>query len=239
MSFDLIAFLAQGPLSSADADAHLNCLAERDRARCRELNRDARLPRIRPRPPLDAFYEDVVRRYPDLDNLPDEDLDRSPWSVGLLGPWDDHIDLNISSPARPEVAKFVTSLALSHGVFVLDPQFGVVYTPQQYCSDSRTSVSSPWLHATTPGNQPLFVDLVHALEGRPDPFLIAECSSDEYMQALWQDDGWLIEVREGDAEHHYQAQGLDPDRAISALVSYDWGRGDWRSGLDLTLVRFG
>jgi hypothetical protein len=77
---------------------------------------------------------------------------------------------------------------------------------------------------------------VRSLEGRDEPFLIAELSSEEYMQILWTQEGWLVEVREGDADHHYQAQGLGPDSAISALVSYDRGENNWRK-LKLEPVR--
>jgi hypothetical protein len=125
MSFDLIAFLGDGPMSAAEARAHLDRLRERDEARCREVAAESALPRNRPRPPLDGFYDDLVRQYPDLDELPDDAHDRAPWSVGLLGPWDDHIDMCISWPSAREVARFATPLALSHGVHVLDPQLGV------------------------------------------------------------------------------------------------------------------
>jgi hypothetical protein len=79
-------------------------------------------------PKLKAFYEDLLRKYPALDDLPDDKVDDSAWA---MTPDDSErlIALNFAWPEAERAAKEVPNLARKHGLVLMDPQSGLIVRP--------------------------------------------------------------------------------------------------------------
>jgi len=84
---------------------------------------------------VSAFFEDLSQTYPDLDAVPEEEVDNSPWTVGfwldvLPHPRPYHV-LFIAWDRVDEVAPFVKRLAQKHNLVCYDPQEHSVTLPEE------------------------------------------------------------------------------------------------------------
>jgi hypothetical protein len=79
-------------------------------------------------PRLAAFYQELLRKYPSPEDLPDDKADDSVWA---MSPDESErlIALNFAWPEAERVAKEVPKLARKHGLVVMDPQSGVIVRP--------------------------------------------------------------------------------------------------------------
>lgn len=232
MSFDLVAFRTEKAIPAKGAADLLASYDKRDWARLQGTPERGPLPRVKPVGPLGDFYDSLVARFPDLDALTEEQFeeeDATPWTVGILGPWDDHVDLCISWSRVSEVAPFVVQLGLDCGVAVYDPQLLLVYIPGSIAGTTRATVTSSHLLVPVRGYDELIADLVGTLPQREDPFIIVERGDEVYMQALWTEQGRVLEYREGSADRHSRAEHVAAVDVTSALVHYLHEREDWRS----------
>jgi hypothetical protein len=77
---------------------------------------------------VDAFYAELNSRYPEIDTLPENELDSCPWSCahdrsGL------HVLMAITWSRCADVSSVVVELAAKHGLVCYDPQESKVYLP--------------------------------------------------------------------------------------------------------------
>ena len=74
------------------------------------------------------FYEELTARYPEIDAVPEAEVDNCPWSCAL-----DRTAAAIVMPMvwsrSEEVGSFVLGLARKKGLVVFDPQTGSVIYP--------------------------------------------------------------------------------------------------------------
>ena len=81
-------------------------------------------------PGIEEFYEELIRRYPEIDGVPEEEVDNCPWSV-QLNRSGHHVIMSIVWSRADEIRSVVVELAEKHGLIVFDPQEGkVVLTPR-------------------------------------------------------------------------------------------------------------
>ena len=85
-------------------------------------------------PAVAAFYEELVRRWPEIDTIPEErvgDCDFCPWSCALNR---SGIAVVVSCvwPKAVEVGEYVATLARKHGLLLFDPQSSRVFLPDQF-----------------------------------------------------------------------------------------------------------
>jgi len=79
-------------------------------------------------PRIGPFVRALGARWPDLDSLPESEVDASPWSGGFeLSPA--HAVVFIRWSRCEEIAPVVIATALQPGLFVLDPQEGILHSP--------------------------------------------------------------------------------------------------------------
>jgi hypothetical protein len=118
MSFDLAVFSAAAPLTADEArDVYLRLSDEEDWSQW--LKEDAR---------VDRFVSEIRQRWPDINDLPDDEVDDSPWSVGFdVSPA--HLIVSfVWSTADQAVPAFI-EVALRHGLYVFDPQEDALILP--------------------------------------------------------------------------------------------------------------
>lgn len=79
-------------------------------------------------PAVDAFYAELIERYPEPSELPDDRVDDSPWSCDLDRSPGAVVLASVWSRAE-EAERAIHELAKKHGLAVFDPQSGRVHHP--------------------------------------------------------------------------------------------------------------
>jgi|SRR6185437_6834205 len=79
-------------------------------------------------PRVAAFMAALAERYPDLDSIPEEAVDDSPWSSGFEYS-DSHSIFNIRWSRAESMLAEISALATEHSLVLYDPQEGRVHNP--------------------------------------------------------------------------------------------------------------
>jgi hypothetical protein len=116
VSYGLWVFKGPIPVSEEDFTARLARFNEGD-----ETAFDAS-------PDVAAFYEALMRKHPPLEDLPEDKVDRSVWSM-TPDPSDRLVSIDCAWPAAERMAKDVGQLARKHGLALMDPQSGQIVRP--------------------------------------------------------------------------------------------------------------
>jgi len=86
---------------------------------------------IEPSPNVDAFYAEFTAKHPEIDDVPEEEIDNTdlcPWSIAFdRSPG--HLILCCVWSKADYVESLVKSLAAKHRLSVYDPQTGSVIQP--------------------------------------------------------------------------------------------------------------
>jgi len=117
MSFDLGVWKSKTALSRAEAEEIFARLC------------DADLSVVEPTADMEQFYAILTTRYPELDDVPESEIDRSPWSVRLdvSDRLRGHVAISIVWSRAKEVADFVRELAAECDLLCYDPQVQAVH----------------------------------------------------------------------------------------------------------------
>lgn len=118
MSFDLSVWYSPRPLTDAEAADRYTAFRENGNVTCR-VETDERLAR---------FVADVTSRYPQIDDVADDEIDACPWNVAF-DISERHVTVPIMWAYVEEIAPFVMDLAERHGLVCYDPQSRRVHLP--------------------------------------------------------------------------------------------------------------
>lgn len=115
MSFDLGVFFTEKPHSDDDArDRYVACCEEDDLS-----------PWVVPNPKVAAFLKDLTARYPDIKDMPEQNVDACPWAASLdvsRG----HVLMPMVHSWAERMYPFILGLAEKHGLVCFDPQEGMI-----------------------------------------------------------------------------------------------------------------
>lgn len=79
-------------------------------------------------PKIADFVHEITRSWPQVDDMPPNEVERSPWSVQFdVSPA--HVISAIVWSRADEVAPVYVATALKHGLNVFDPQEGMLHSP--------------------------------------------------------------------------------------------------------------
>jgi hypothetical protein len=118
VSFDLAVLSAARPLTADEARRVYLRLCEGDDG--------ATL--LAPDERVDEFAREIRARWPDLDDLPEEEVDDSPWSIGVdVSPR--HMLVSFVWSRVDDTAPAFVDLAAKHGLYVFDPQENALQLP--------------------------------------------------------------------------------------------------------------
>jgi hypothetical protein len=130
MSFDLAVWYPDRNLSPEEAGERYGQLCDGD---VRGVTEDPRVA---------AFYDELMRKHPEIDDVPEERIDDHeycPWSVAMdRSPG--HVIMCCVWSRAEYVRSFVGELASKHGLVLYDPQEGTVTFPT---SGSPAAVKKP------------------------------------------------------------------------------------------------
>ncbi|MGA7399775.1 MAG: hypothetical protein WCC99_13640 [Candidatus Sulfotelmatobacter sp.] len=77
---------------------------------------------------IEEFYTELTRRYPEIDDVPEEEVDNCPWSV-LLNRSGHHVIMSAVWSRADEIRSVAIELAKKHDLTLFDPQEGKVVWP--------------------------------------------------------------------------------------------------------------
>ena len=118
MSYDLAVLSAKRHLTPEDAAEAYERLCEEEDA----------MALVEPDGRIDAFVAEITARWPEIDDVRDDDIDGSPWNVAFdRSPG--HIISAISWDRVDEVMPIYIETALRHGLYVYDPQEDFLHAP--------------------------------------------------------------------------------------------------------------
>lgn len=129
MSCDHSVWFPHRRLSNAEAGVLHSALCEGDTSG------------IQDHPAVDAFYEELVAKHPEIDDISDDqvdDHDFCPWSIAFDRSGG-HIVMCCVWSKADYVSALLKSLATKHGLALYDPQSEQVHYP-----DAPSTASKPW-----------------------------------------------------------------------------------------------
>ena len=133
MSFDLAVWYPDGPLSNEEAGERYARVCDGDTTGLLE------------HPAVQAFYDELVARHPEIDDIPEERIDDHefcPWSVAMdRSPG--HVIMCCVWSRAAYVREHVENLAAKHGLVLYNPQEGLAVFPSGAQGPSPTT-QKPW-----------------------------------------------------------------------------------------------
>jgi hypothetical protein len=119
LSFDLAAFSGTRPLTRERVvDAYVRLSDDPDGWKVL-LEAD---------PAVEAFVAEISARWPQIDDVPNDEVDDCPWNVAF-DQSTAHVSSAIAFSRADEVAPVYIDAAVRHGLYVYDPQDDKVYAP--------------------------------------------------------------------------------------------------------------
>lgn len=130
MSFDLSVWYSSRPVRPEEAGRVHVALSER------------RLDGVESSPRVLRFVDELTARYPQIDDVPEDEVDECPWTIAF-DQSEGHVILCIASSRAAEMKPIVQELAAKHGLVCYDPQVDEVYNPPGVRA-ARTVRTRPW-----------------------------------------------------------------------------------------------
>ncbi|MGC4755582.1 hypothetical protein [Micromonospora trifolii] len=183
-------------------------------------------------PAVERFYDALLDRFPPLESLGDDDIDR-------LGVWsmtpersDAIVAVSCVWSRADEVGTAVLTLAAEHGLICYEPGYHVV-------------------NPNAPGHAALFTLSSESLPTMPDPdagrleWIIGKVGKNNGYVILERADGWFVQVGYGDAagvpagtytleyqegsiDRHFRCQTTDREAALRLLQDFRAGDERWK-----------
>ena len=180
-------------------------------------------------PKLGEFQRELEDKYPQIDTLPDDKIDESPWSCGFE-PEGPTLTLSCVWSRAEEMSDYVFDLAMKHNLAVFDFTSELIYMPPVLVTLSHCTFQSPHLLKTITGYPEIIPDILDVLVGRRDPFLVVERADQVYIQTLWTEDGFLLEYRDGSEAEHYRASKHLSAAEVATRIQGYLTRSSWKDG---------
>jgi hypothetical protein len=221
MSFDLYVWHEDQPITAEDAYAKLEAWDD-----------DETPDPFKPHPSVGRFCDALLERFPALESLSDDDLDR----LGVWSVTPDHSDtmvpLSCVWSRAGEVYATVQALAVEHGLVCYEPGHHV-------------------LNPNAPGYDPPFTLSSESLPTILDPderrleWMIGKVGRDNRHVTLERRDGWFVQVgygeaagvrqgtyaleyQEGSPDRHFRCQTTDGHEALRLLKEFRSGDETWK-----------
>jgi hypothetical protein len=87
-----------------------------------------------------TFYCRLIRLYPEVEMLPEDDLDSCPWACGL-DVTGDHVIMAIQPEQSEKVVPQILALAAQEELVCFDPQSGKVHLPPMLTAAQASAVT--------------------------------------------------------------------------------------------------
>ena len=129
MSYDLGIFRLENKITNQEASNLYAALCEGETSN------------VLPSPAIDAFYNELTSKHPEIDDIPEEEIDNTdlcPWSIAFdRSPG--HLIVSCVWSKAEYVYELVAQLARKHGLAIYNPQ-----TENIFYDDGTDCHSKPW-----------------------------------------------------------------------------------------------
>nr|WP_204342866.1 hypothetical protein [Micromonospora terminaliae] len=183
-------------------------------------------------PAVGRFYDALLDRFPPLESLSDEDIDR-------LGVWsmtpersDAIVAVSCVWSRADELGAAVLALAVEHGLVCYEPGYHVVNpnAPGYTAPFTLSSESLP----TMPDPDDRRLEWIMGQVGRDNGYVILERADGWFVQVGYGDAGgvpdgtYALEYREGSIDRHFRCQTTDRAAAVRLLQEFRAGDETWK-----------
>ena len=98
------------------------------------------------------FYCRLTSLYPEVEMLPDDELDACPWACGIdFG--SDHVIMAIQPEKAPKIIGQIVTIAAQYELVCFDPQAGKVYLPPRFeAKQTGVAAGQACASASPPGS---------------------------------------------------------------------------------------
>ncbi|MET0132877.1 MAG: hypothetical protein ABW215_04710 [Kibdelosporangium sp.] len=221
MSFELAVWYEPAPITAAAADEKYGALCALDGQ-----------PGVVPRPEVAAFYRELVGRYPELENLTDEEAERrSPWAADL-GVAVDSVLMSVLWRYSGQMLGVVRELAGRHGLICYDVQEHRVHHPPGLRTEPELTLTL-WDGSQIADPAPDRIEKALRMLSRERYYVILQRAAEHYLQVGYGEDvgtrpGWYaLERRDGAPDRHYRCEITDLAEIIKAFLVYRVGEKGW------------
>jgi len=191
-------------------------------------------PDIKPAPAMKAFFNQLMRRYPTLDDWPNEDVTECPWADQPR--FHTQYIIFTTLPAHSEqLEAVIIDMALEHGMTVYDPQ-----TPDLHMPPSLEDQTF-WRLETLTNEllEPTTADVQKALEALKDDgesYVLLSESAAAYIQAVLDNGEYVVEYRDKTSGELFQAIVKDLAPVATAFAGFCKGDASWKKALSWEAV---
>lgn len=217
MNFQLGVWFAERPLSLGAAGEIFDRVLE------------GKPPELPASPFLKAFFNQLIARYPTLENWPDENVTECPWAEQPR--FNPRYMIFTIMPAHAETLEAVIiDHATIHKLTVYDPQTPDLHLPPELEIETFWRLEADGIETV----DPTVADIHRALEALKDDgesYLVLFESALAFMQVMLQGSEYQLEFVDKETMDPYCA--YTPDRALAARVLADYRAENpaWRDAL--------
>ena len=217
MSFQLGVWFADKPLSLGAAGELFDRVI------------DSKDLELRPQPAMKTFFNQLLKRYPTLDNWPDENVADCPWAEQPR--FSPQYLLLTLLPAHAETLEAVIiDQALDNGLTVYDPQTPDLHMPPALEDQTFWRLESGDMETVDPEAAQIERALSELRDDGESYVLLAECAS-AYIQAALEAGEYVLEYRDKQTGNTFQAITKDPAELTRIFTSYREGNHTWRKAV--------
>jgi hypothetical protein len=177
---------------------------------------------------VEAFYQQIIGRFPPLESTSYDEIDRRPWSMSPEAS-PGHVIMTIQWPRAKELREYVIRLAAELGLVCFDPQSVHVHNPPR--QDPASGLRMEFCDGSVIDN--------------PEPGdlrrLLQQVSERNWYAILEREPGWYVQVgigehagpvragkfaveyREGTPDRHYRALVTSLDDVVTVFERFATG----------------
>jgi hypothetical protein len=186
-------------------------------------------PGVKPAPAMKAFFNQLLRRYPTLDQWPDDNVADCPWEVQpRFNPA--YVIFTLLPAHAEQLEAVIIDMALEHDMTVYDPQTPDLHMPPRLEDQTFWRLETLSNELVDPAPQDVQAALAQLRDDGQSYVLLSQCAT-AYIQAVLDQGEYVVEYRDKDSGELFQAIHKDLAPVSAAFAAYRRGESGWRDTL--------
>lgn len=176
---------------------------------------------LKPQPAMKAFFNHLLRRYPNLDNWPNDNVTECPWEEQpRFNP--QYLVFNLLAEHIEQLEAVIIDMALANGLAVYDPQTPDLHLPPALEDQTFWRMESGGNEAVDPSPSAIEVALKDLKDDGESYVLLSECAAG-YVQVALDSGEYVVEYRDKHDGEIYQAVARDLGELQRIFAAYRKG----------------
>ncbi|MBX3472891.1 MAG: hypothetical protein KF754_00735 [Planctomycetes bacterium] len=186
-------------------------------------------PGLKPAPAMKAFFNQLLLRYPTLDNWPTEDVTECPWEEQpRFSP--QYLIFTLMAAHSEQLEAVIVDMALEHGMTVYDPQTPDLHMPPSLEDQTFWRLETLSNELVEPSPEDTQAALKDLKDDGESYVLLSQCAT-AYIQAVLDQGEYVVEYRDKDTGELFQAINKDLAPVSAAFAAYRTGHAAWKKSL--------